>query len=46
MKKEVKFSDCFFSPGGAGAISSLLHDGFMNPIDGECNAICLPPIVH
>ena len=22
-------------PGGAGAISSLVHDGFMNPVDGE-----------
>ena len=26
---------CF--PGGAGAIATLIHDGFMNPIDGEHN---------
>ena len=25
---------CFFS-GGAGAVATLLHDGFMNPIDGR-----------
>lgn len=30
----------FLTPGGAGAISSLIHDGFMNPIEGVCVSVC------
>lgn len=22
--------------GGAGVVATLIHDGFMNPVDGEC----------
>ena len=25
----------FLPAGGAGAVATLIHDGFMNPIDGE-----------
>ncbi len=28
---------CLFCAGGAGALASVVHDGFMNPIDGEQN---------
>ena len=26
---------CYILSGAAGAIASLIHDGFMNPVDGE-----------
>lgn len=27
-------------PGGAGVIATLVHDGFMNPVDGEDKFVC------
>lgn len=30
---------CSF-PGGAGVIATLIHDGFMNPVDGEYKFAC------